>query len=239
MPRSSVATGYPVFCETTSSNTSAIEFATGVEIAAINAAALAAIVDAVGEETDLWQLPALAYTKSNEHAWSSGTIWLSATTLLSVLDDIGRSVAMTPARRLVFMNGHGGNSTLVGTANRELRLKQEYFFVAASIQDLVERHLTEHPSLANLADKVAIHLNDTHPAIGVAELMRVLCDVHNMDWDTAWAICKKTFSYTNHTLMPEALETWPVKVRGTATAWPTDASRTAAPKRAASPSLRR
>ena len=95
-------------------------------------------------------------------------------------------------------------------AGRELRLKQEYFFVSASIQDLVHRHLKEHPTLENLADKVAIHLNDTHPAIGVAELMRVLCDEHDMAWDTAWALCCKTFSYTNHTLMPEALETWPV-----------------------------
>ena len=81
-----------------------------------------AAVGEVGEEVEAWLLPPLAYTKSNEHAWSQGTIWLSATTLLSVLDDIGRSVAMTAARRLVFMNGHGGNSTLVGTANRELRL---------------------------------------------------------------------------------------------------------------------
>jgi len=95
-------------------------------------------------------------------------------------------------------------------AGRELRLKQEYFFVAASIQDLVHRHLAEYPSLDNLADKVAIHLNDTHPAIGVAELMRVLCDDHGMPWDQAWTLCCKTFSYTNHTLMPEALETWPV-----------------------------
>jgi glycogen phosphorylase len=97
-------------------------------------------------------------------------------------------------------------------AGRELRLKQEYFFVAASIQDLIKRHLSEHPSLANLADKVAIHLNDTHPAIGVAELMRVLCDEHDMTWAKAWSICGKTFSYTNHTLMPEALETWPVSL---------------------------
>ena len=95
-------------------------------------------------------------------------------------------------------------------AGRELRLKQEYFFVAASMQDMVRRHLSEHPSLVNLAEKVAIHLNDTHPAIGVAELMRLLCDEHDMDWHSAWAICGKTFSYTNHTLMPEALETWPV-----------------------------
>jgi glycogen phosphorylase len=95
-------------------------------------------------------------------------------------------------------------------AGRELRLRQEYFFVAASMQDLLGRHLSENPSLANLADKVAIHLNDTHPAIGVAELMRLLCDEHGMPWATAWALCTQVFSYTNHTLMPEALETWPV-----------------------------
>ena len=79
-------------------------------------------------------------------------------------------------------------------AGRELRLRQEYFFVAASLQDIVARHLDEHPSLANLADKVAIHLNDTHPAIGVAELMRLLCDEHGMAWDEAWASCGRIFS---------------------------------------------
>jgi len=99
------------------------------------------------------------------------------------------------------------DSTLAG---RELRLKQEYFFVAASIQDMIARHLEEHARLDNLADKVAIHLNDTHPAIGVAELMRVLCDEQGMSWSRAWEICTRTFSYTNHTLMPEALETWSV-----------------------------
>jgi starch phosphorylase len=95
-------------------------------------------------------------------------------------------------------------------AGRELRLKQEYFFVAASIQDLVARHLEEHPSWTIWPTHVAIHLNDTHPAIGVAELMRILCDEHHMPWAKAWDLCGKTFSYTNHTLMPEALETWPV-----------------------------
>ncbi len=95
-------------------------------------------------------------------------------------------------------------------AGRELRLRQEYFFVAASVQDILGRHLAEHGGLVNLADKVAIHLNDTHPAIGVAELMRLLCDVHHLTWDDAWATCGQVFSYTNHTLMPEALETWPV-----------------------------
>jgi starch phosphorylase len=95
-------------------------------------------------------------------------------------------------------------------AGRELRLKQEYFFVAASVQDIVARHLAEHGTLANLADRVAIHLNDTHPAIGVAELMRLLVDEHGQPWATAWAAVQRIFSYTNHTLMPEALETWPV-----------------------------
>ncbi len=95
-------------------------------------------------------------------------------------------------------------------AGRELRLRQEYFFTSASIQDVLARHLAEHGSLANLSDKVAIHLNDTHPAIGVAELMRLLVDEHAMPWAAAWARTCKVFSYTNHTLMPEALETWPV-----------------------------
>ena len=95
-------------------------------------------------------------------------------------------------------------------AGRELRLRQEYFFTSASIQDILARHLAEHGTLTNLADKVAIHLNDTHPAIGVAELMRLLVDKQGFSWTAAWAMTQKVFSYTNHTLMPEALETWPV-----------------------------
>ncbi|MBI5258591.1 MAG: glycogen/starch/alpha-glucan phosphorylase [Burkholderiales bacterium] len=95
-------------------------------------------------------------------------------------------------------------------AGRELRLRQEYFFTSASIQDIVARHLAEHGQLTNLADKVAIHLNDTHPAIGVAELMRLLVDEHGFSWAPAWSLTRRIFSYTNHTLMPEALETWPV-----------------------------
>jgi glycogen phosphorylase len=95
-------------------------------------------------------------------------------------------------------------------AGRELRLRQEYFFTSASIQDILARHLAEHGRLDNLADRVAIHLNDTHPAIGVAELMRVLVDEHRMPWAEAWQTTQRVFSYTNHTLMPEALETWPV-----------------------------
>ena len=95
-------------------------------------------------------------------------------------------------------------------AGRELRLRQEYFFTSASIQDILARHLAEHGTLANLADKVAIHLNDTHPAIGVAEMMRLLVDEHALPWAAAWTTTQQVFSYTNHTLMPEALETWPV-----------------------------
>ncbi len=97
-------------------------------------------------------------------------------------------------------------------AGRELRLRQEYFFVAASMQDILARHLAEHGSFDNLAERVAIHLNDTHPAIGVAELMRVLVDEHGMAWAAAWEQCGRIFSYTNHTLMPEALETWTVEL---------------------------
>lgn len=95
-------------------------------------------------------------------------------------------------------------------AGRELRLRQEFFFTSASIQDIVARHLAEHGRLDNLHEQVAIHLNDTHPAIGVAELMRLLVDEQHMAWAEAWALTQRVFSYTNHTLMPEALETWPV-----------------------------
>jgi starch phosphorylase len=95
-------------------------------------------------------------------------------------------------------------------AGQELRLRQEYFFSAASIQDIVRRHLSQHPDLTSLPDKAAIHLNDTHPAVAVAELMRLLMDVHGHDFDQAWDITRRTFAYTNHTLLPEALESWPV-----------------------------
>jgi starch phosphorylase len=95
-------------------------------------------------------------------------------------------------------------------AGQELRLRQEYFFVSASLQDLIRRHMKQTGDIAKLAEKTAIQLNDTHPAIGVAELMRLLVDVHGVEWRQAWEITQATFSYTNHTLLPEALETWPV-----------------------------
>jgi creatinine amidohydrolase len=85
-------------------------------------AAATAVVAERGDDLDLWLLPTLAYTKSNEHAWSSGTVWLSPTTLLAVLDDLGRSLATTAARKLAFVNGHGGNTALLNVACRELRL---------------------------------------------------------------------------------------------------------------------
>ena len=93
---------------------------------------------------------------------------------------------------------------------RELRLRQEYFFVAASMQDILHRYLRGHKDYSELAAKIAVHLNDTHPAIAVPELMRLLVDVHRLKWEEAWSHCTRIFSYTNHTLMPEALETWPV-----------------------------
>jgi starch phosphorylase len=95
-------------------------------------------------------------------------------------------------------------------AGQELRLRQEFFFASASLQDLVERHLREHDGLDSLAECVAIQLNDTHPAIAVPEMMRILVDLHGVEWARAWDITVGVFSYTNHTLLPEALETWPV-----------------------------
>ncbi|MFT8246353.1 glycogen/starch/alpha-glucan phosphorylase [Roseomonas sp. BN140053] len=97
-------------------------------------------------------------------------------------------------------------------AGQELRLRQEYFFASASLQDMLRRQLALYGEVRSLADKVAVQLNDTHPAIGVAELMRLLLDVHGLEWDEAWDITRATFSYTNHTLMPEALEAWPVSL---------------------------
>ena len=97
---------------------------------------------------------------------------------------------------------------------KELRLRQEYFFVSASVQDILRRHLKKYGSFDELADKVSIHLNDTHPALAIPELMRLLVDVHHLPWDTAWGLCTRIFSYTNHTLMAEALETWPVEMLG-------------------------
>jgi starch phosphorylase len=95
-------------------------------------------------------------------------------------------------------------------AGQELRLRQEFFFSSASLQDIVRRHIQYFEDIRTLADKAAIQLNDTHPAVAVSELMRLLLDDHGLDFDEAWDITRRTFSYTNHTLLPEALESWPV-----------------------------
>ena len=97
---------------------------------------------------------------------------------------------------------------------QELRLRQEYFFTSASLQDILRRYRQHHGDFESLPDKVAIQLNDTHPAIAVPELMRLLIDVHGLGWDDAWRLTGNTIAYTNHTLMPEALETWQVDLLG-------------------------
>ena len=100
------------------------------------------------------------------------------------------------------------------SVGKELRLKQQYFFVAATLRDILRRYRKQSRSFDDFPDFVAIQLNDTHPAIAIAELMRLLMDEERLGWDDAWSICQRTFAYTNHTVMPEALETWPVDLMG-------------------------
>lgn len=95
-------------------------------------------------------------------------------------------------------------------AGQELRLRQEFFFSSASIQDIVRRHVQYHGDVRSLPDKAAIQLNDTHPSVAVAELMRLLMDEHHLVFDEAWDVTRATIAYTNHTLLPEALESWPL-----------------------------
>jgi len=93
---------------------------------------------------------------------------------------------------------------------RALRLRQQYFFVSCSLQDMIRITLRDQGGIENFAEQFVVQLNDTHPAIGIAEFMRLLVDEHRMDWDAAWNLTRRSFAYTNHTLLPEALETWPV-----------------------------
>ncbi|ANI30502.1 maltodextrin phosphorylase [Yersinia entomophaga] len=99
-------------------------------------------------------------------------------------------------------------------SGRELRLRQEYFLVSATVQDILARHWALHHTFDNLAEKIAIHLNDTHPVLSIPELMRLLIDEHKFTWIKAWGMVETIFSYTNHTLMAEALETWPIDMIG-------------------------
>ena len=95
---------------------------------------------------------------------------------------------------------------------RELRLRQQYFFVSCSIQDIIRRYRAKHSGFDEFPDKVAIQMNDTHPSLAVVELMRILLDVYSLDWETAWNITTRTCAFTNHTLLSEALEKWPVSM---------------------------
>jgi starch phosphorylase len=99
-------------------------------------------------------------------------------------------------------------------AGKELRLKQQYFFVSCSLQDMLRLHLQRNEGVGKFHEQFVIQLNDTHPAIAVAELVRLLLDDHGLAWDEAWEITRHTFAFTNHTLLPEALETWPVALLG-------------------------
>ena len=97
-------------------------------------------------------------------------------------------------------------------AGKELRLKQQYFFVSASVQLAVAKYMENHDDIRKIHEKVCFQLNDTHPTVAVAELMRILMDQYSLEWDEAWAITKKTCAYTNHTIMSEALEKWPLEL---------------------------
>jgi len=123
--------------------------------------------------------------------------------------DYQRAVETRNASENVSRLLYPDDSTLAG---RELRLRQEYFFVSATMQDLIRRYLRTHSTFGRFSEKVAVHLNDTHPVLAIPELMRLLVDVHHLPWDKALAHVQQVFSYTNHTLMPEALETWDVEL---------------------------
>jgi len=125
--------------------------------------------------------------------------------------DYEQAVADKNSSEVISKVLYPNDKTVIG---RELRLKQQYFFVRCALVDIIRRHLTRHPSLDNLGDKVAIQLNDTHPSIAVAELLRILVDEHGMDWDKAWFVTRATIAYTNHTVLAEALEKWSVELLG-------------------------
>jgi starch phosphorylase len=125
--------------------------------------------------------------------------------------DYERAVADKNGSEVISKVLYPNDKTVLG---KELRLKQQYFFVRCALVDILRRHLSRHASLTNLPEKVSIQLNDTHPAIAVAELMRMLVDEHGMEWQKAWQITRGTVAYTNHTVLTEALERWSVDLIG-------------------------
>jgi glycogen phosphorylase len=123
--------------------------------------------------------------------------------------DYGAALASSNRAEIITRVLYPSDSTPAG---QELRLRQEYLFTSASLQDIIRRHLQQYPSVLNLADKAAVQINDSHPAIAVAELMRLLVDEHRVVWNKAWEITQAVVSYTNHTLLSEALESWPLQL---------------------------
>jgi len=123
--------------------------------------------------------------------------------------DFARALGDSNRAEILTRGLYPSDETLAG---QELRLRQEYFFTSASLQDILRRHMQQYNNIRSLAGKASVQLNDTHPAIAVAELMRLLIDVHNVTWMDAWDITRSVTSYTNHTLLPEALESWPVQL---------------------------
>ncbi len=167
------------------------------------------IVDAQEVLATAFDTPIPGYGKSNVNTlrlWhASGTDEFDLTDF-NEGDYVGAVEHMVWSRtisRVLYPN----DNTYLG---RELRLKQQYFMVSASIQDAIRRHLVDHPNLDDLADRAVFQLNDTHPALAIPELMRLLVDVHDYPWKKAWSITTRCMAYTNHTLLPEALETWSV-----------------------------
>ena len=122
----------------------------------------------------------------------------------------GRLLPRRPAEGAVGNDLQSPLSHAEFAAGRELRLVQEYFLAACAVRDIVRRYRRDHATFDTFADKVAVQLNDTHPTLAITELMRILVDENDLAWDRAWEICTAVFAYTNHTLMAEALEKWPV-----------------------------
>jgi len=179
-----------------------------------------AVVDSAGEPHYVWRpaesVEALAYdtpiTGWRGHHVNTLRLWRARATDPLRLEEFNRGDhvgALADRVRLEAISRvlYPGDTSPAG---QELRLRQEYFFVSASLQDLLRRHLAQHGGLATLPEHAAIQLNDTHPAIAVAELMRLLVDIHGMQWEDAWEVTTQAMNYTNHTLLPEAIETWQV-----------------------------